>query len=135
MRRTTGYLYSCEQGSCTPSFETIHPLLDGNGRVGRLLTTLLLCEAGLLRNPLLYLSLYLKHHRTRYYDLLTHVRETGDWEEWLAFFGTYIDYLTTYAASLRSVSRVAGVAECDRPSPCSRASPRRRMLRAAFRSA
>ena len=50
-------------------------------------------------------------------------------------FGTYIDYLTTYAASLRSVSRVAGVAECERPSPCSCASPRRRMLRAAFRSA
>ena len=67
-------------------FETIHPFLDGNGRVGRLLITLLLCEAGLLSNPLLYLSLYLKQHRTRYYDLLTHVRETGDWEAWLAFF-------------------------------------------------
>ena len=67
-------------------FETIHPFLDGNGRVGRLLITLLLCEAGLLSNPLLYLSLYLKQHRTRYYDLLTYVRETGDWEAWLAFF-------------------------------------------------
>ncbi len=67
-------------------FETIHPFLDGNGRVGRLLITLMLCAAGLLRNPLLYLSLYLKQHRTRYYDLLTHVRETGDWEEWLTFF-------------------------------------------------
>ena len=67
-------------------FETIHPFLDGNGRVGRLLMTLLLCKAGLLREPLLYLSLYLKQHRSDYYHLLDHVRRTGDWEEWLAFF-------------------------------------------------
>ncbi len=67
-------------------FETIHPFLDGNGRVGRLLVTLLLCHAGALRQPLLYLSLYLKQHRSRYYDLLNRVRLTGDWEEWLAFF-------------------------------------------------
>ncbi|MYG26845.1 MAG: Fic family protein [Boseongicola sp. SB0677_bin_26] len=67
-------------------FETIHPFLDGNGRVGRLLVTLLLCQAGVLREPLLYLSLYLKQHRERYYNLLNHVRQSGDWEEWLAFF-------------------------------------------------
>ena len=67
-------------------FETIHPFLDGNGRVGRLLVTLLLCQAGVLREPLLYLSLYLKQHRDRYYDLLNYVRHSGDWEEWLAFF-------------------------------------------------
>ena len=67
-------------------FETIHPFLDGNGRVGRLLITLLLCQAGLLRQPLLYLSLYFKQHRNTYYDLLNHVRRTGDWEAWLAFF-------------------------------------------------
>ena len=67
-------------------FETIHPFLDGNGRVGRLLITLLLCQAGLLRQPLLYLSLYFKQHRSIYYDLLDHVRRTGDWEEWLVFF-------------------------------------------------
>ncbi len=67
-------------------FETIHPFLDGNGRVGRLLVTLLLCQAGVLREPLLYLSLYLKQHRERYYDLLNYVRQSGDWEEWLAFF-------------------------------------------------
>ena len=67
-------------------FETIHPFLDGNGRVGRLLVALLLCDAGALRQPLLYLSLYLKQHRSRYYDLLNRVRLTGDWEEWLAFF-------------------------------------------------
>ena len=67
-------------------FETIHPFLDGNGRVGRLLVTLLLCHAGVLREPLLYLSLYLKEHRDNYYELLNHVRRTGDWEAWLTFF-------------------------------------------------
>ena len=67
-------------------FETIHPFLDGNGRVGRLLITLLLCGAGLLSQPLLYLSLYFKQHRGDYYDLLNHVRRTGDWEAWLGFF-------------------------------------------------
>jgi Fic family protein len=67
-------------------FETIHPFLDGNGRVGRLLITFLLCHAGVLREPLLYLSLYLKQHRTDYYALLDAVRRDGDWEAWLAFF-------------------------------------------------
>ena len=67
-------------------FETIHPFLDGNGRVGRLLITLLLCHAGVLGEPLLYLSLYFKQHRATYYDLLDQVRRTGDWEAWLAFF-------------------------------------------------
>lgn len=67
-------------------FETIHPFLDGNGRVGRLLITLLLCDEGILREPLLYLSLYLKQHRAEYYRLLDGVRTTGDWERWLAFF-------------------------------------------------
>jgi len=67
-------------------FETIHPFLDGNGRVGRLLVTFLLCEAGILREPLLYLSLYLKQHRATYYELLDRVRRNGDWEAWLAFF-------------------------------------------------
>jgi Fic family protein len=67
-------------------FETIHPFLDGNGRVGRLLITLLLCEKKALREPLLYLSLYFKTHRAQYYELLQHVRTEGDWEDWLAFF-------------------------------------------------
>ena len=67
-------------------FETIHPFLDGNGRIGRLLITLLLCQAGLLSQPLLYLSLYFKQHRGDYYDLLNQVRRTGDWEAWLGFF-------------------------------------------------
>jgi Fic family protein len=67
-------------------FETIHPFLDGNGRVGRLLITFLLCHAGVLREPLLYLSLYFKQHRSTYYDLLDRVRCDGDWEAWLKFF-------------------------------------------------
>lgn len=67
-------------------FETIHPFRDGNGRVGRLLVTLLLLDAGVLAEPLLYLSLYLKQHKSTYYALLNEVRETGDWEAWLQFF-------------------------------------------------
>lgn len=67
-------------------FETIHPFLDGNGRVGRLLITFLLCQAGVLREPLLYLSLYFKQHRAEYYGLLDKVRHDGDWEAWLSFF-------------------------------------------------
>ncbi len=67
-------------------FETIHPFLDGNGRLGRLLITLLLCARGALREPLLYLSLYFKTHRNVYYDLLQRVRTQGAWEEWLVFF-------------------------------------------------
>ncbi|HZR80046.1 MAG TPA: Fic family protein [Candidatus Binatia bacterium] len=67
-------------------FETIHPFLDGNGRVGRLLITFLLCHAGVLRDPLLYLSLYLKQRRQDYYSLLDLVRREGDWEAWLSFF-------------------------------------------------
>lgn len=67
-------------------FETIHPFLDGNGRVGRLLITFLLCSAGALSQPLLYLSLFLKRNRSTYYDLLQRVRLEGTWEEWLLFF-------------------------------------------------
>lgn len=67
-------------------FETIHPFLDGNGRVGRLLITLLLCANGMLDEPILYLSLYLKQNRHTYYELLQEVRESGTWETWLEFF-------------------------------------------------
>ena len=67
-------------------FETIHPFLDGNGRVGRMLITFMLCNDGALRGPLLYLSLYFKQHRESYYALLNDVRLDGDWEAWLEFF-------------------------------------------------
>ena len=67
-------------------FETIHPFLDGNGRVGRLLITFMLFCRGVLHRPLLYLSYYLKRHRAEYYDRLTAVRLGGDWEGWLRFF-------------------------------------------------
>ena len=67
-------------------FETIHPFLDGNGRIGRLLITFLLCERGVLQKPVLYLSYYFKRHRQAYYDHLQAVRDAGDWEGWLAFF-------------------------------------------------
>jgi Fic family protein len=67
-------------------FETIHPFLDGNGRIGRLLITLLLIDRKVLRKPLLYMSLYLKQNRDEYYDLLQRVRMEGCWEEWVGFF-------------------------------------------------
>ena len=75
-----------QAGIAHVQFETIHPFLDGNGRVGRLLITFLLCHSGLLTEPLLYLSLYFKEHRQDYYDFLDGVRRTGNWEEWLNFF-------------------------------------------------
>lgn len=71
-------------------FETLHPFLDGNGRLGRLLITFILCVDGIMREPMLYLSLYFKTHKQAYYDHLQLVRETGDWEEWLQFFLTGI---------------------------------------------
>ncbi len=67
-------------------FETIHPFLDGNGRLGRLLITFILCMEGVLKEPLLYLSLYFRANRQEYYDHLQSVRETGDWESWIKFF-------------------------------------------------
>jgi Fic family protein len=73
-------------GLAHAQFETIHPFLDGNGRIGRLLITFLLCEGAALHKPVLYLSHYFKRHRQAYYDHLQGVREEGNWEGWLAFF-------------------------------------------------
>ncbi len=73
-------------GLAHAQFETIHPFLDGNGRVGRLLITFLLCENGILMTPVLYISHYFKQHRDEYYRLLQDIRDTGDWESWLKFF-------------------------------------------------
>ncbi len=79
-------------------FETIHPFLDGNGRVGRLLIALVLCEGKVLRQPMLYLSLYFKTHRQYYYDLLNGVRQDGDWEAWLEFFADAVTVTAAQAA-------------------------------------
>lgn len=85
-------------------FETIHPFLDGNGRMGRLLITFLLCQQGILHKPLLYLSYFFKVHRSEYYECLQRVRDDGDWESWLKFFlrgiGEVAQEATATAASI-----------------------------------
>lgn len=73
-------------------FETIHPFLDGNGRIGRLLITLMLCNDRVIHQPLLYPSLYFKQHRNDYYLELNHLRETGDYERWIDFFAEALRY-------------------------------------------
>ncbi len=92
-------------------FETIHPFLDGNGRVGRLLITLLLCSEHILQEPMLYLSLYFKTYRDRYYALLTHVRETGDWEAWLEFFADAV--VETATQAIETVNSLQKLIERD----------------------
>jgi Fic family protein len=93
-------------------FETIHPFLDGNGRVGRLLITLLLCSEKVLQQPLLYLSLYFKQHRDAYYDHLQRVRTEGAWEDWLAFF---LEGVITVAGSATDTARrIRRLVEADR---------------------
>ncbi len=106
-------------------FETIHPFMDGNGRLGRLLIPLILVEANILREPLLYLSVFFKQHRDTYYRLLQQVRMTGDWEAWLLFFVDAIaatanqavstaqalnQLLASDTARLASLGRLAGSA-------------------------
>jgi Fic family protein len=93
-------------------FETVHPFLDGNGRIGRLLITLLLCQSGILRRPLLYLSLYFKLHRAEYFDLLTRVRLEGDWEAWLRFFTVGVREMAEGAVS--TAHRLNDIAIQDR---------------------
>jgi Fic family protein len=93
-------------------FETIHPFLDGNGRVGRLMITLLLCAEGVLREPMLYLSLFLKQHRTRYYELLDSVRRDGDWEAWVTFFCEGVASVADGAVA--TARRLIDLAERDR---------------------
>ncbi len=92
-------------------FETIHPFLDGNGRMGRLLITFLLCAEGALHEPLLYLSLFFKRNRQQYYDLLQNVRLTGDWESWLGFFFTGIRETADEAA--RTARKLMALAAKD----------------------
>ena len=93
-------------------FETIHPFLDGNGRLGRLLITFLLCTEGILKEPILYLSLYFKSHRQYYYDLLQRVRDHGDWETWLEFF---LDGITETSLQAAEAAReILQLFEADR---------------------
>jgi Fic family protein len=93
-------------------FETIHPFLDGNGRIGRLLVTLFLCSQGVLRQPLLYLSLFLKAHRADYYRLLQEVREHGAWEAWLEFFLRGV--AETAGQAFQAATRIAALFQQDR---------------------
>ena len=93
-------------------FETIHPFLDGNGRMGRLLITLFLCVQGVLRAPLLYLSLFLKTRRAQYYRLLQEVREHGAWEAWLEFFLEGVTKTATQACA--AGERIVELFEADR---------------------
>lgn len=86
-------------GVAHAQFETIHPFLDGNGRIGRLLITFLLCERQALRKPVLYLSHFFKRHRQEYYESLQAIREQGDWEGWLDFFLRGVIDVSTEAAN------------------------------------
>lgn len=92
-------------------FETIHPFLDGNGRLGRLLITLLLCANGILDAPILYLSLYLKQNRQLYYDLLQEVRTHGTWETWLEFFLDGVHHCAKQA--VQTAERIHALFEAD----------------------
>lgn len=92
-------------------FETIHPFLDGNGRVGRLLIALQLAVDGLMREPMLYLSLHFKEHRSTYYELLNAVRQSGEWEAWLEFFSDAVIASATQAAT--SAKRLLDIASAD----------------------
>jgi Fic family protein len=93
-------------------FETIHPFLDGNGRIGRLLVTLFLCTHGGLQKPLLYLSLYLKSHRSDYYRLLQEVRTDGAWEAWLDFF--LVGVADTANQAFEAATRIVQLFKQDR---------------------
>ena len=93
-------------------FETIHPFLDGNGRLGRLLITFLLHDNKVLREPTLYLSLHIKKHRQRYYKLLDGVRQTGDWEAWLDFFAEAVIVAATQV--VETVQQLMRLSDTDR---------------------
>lgn len=95
-------------------FETIHPFLDGNGRLGRLLITLLLCDQKVLREPMLYLSLYFKSHRQYYYELLNNVRLSGDWESWLDFFAEAV--IATATQAVATAQQLLDLSKRDRES-------------------
>ncbi len=99
-------------GLAHAQFESIHPFLDGNGRVGRLLIAFILHQEGVLRQPLLYLSLYLKQHRSRYYDLLSQLRDRGDWEAWMEFF--IVGVRETAQDGVRTARQLSQLFDTDR---------------------
>ena len=109
-KATTPLLIRC--GLAHAQFETIHPFLDGNGRVGRLLITLMLCEEQALSRPVLYLSVFLKAHRAEYYDRLTAIREFGHWEQWLKFFLRGVSH--TARAATRTATDIVNMRETHR---------------------
>jgi Fic family protein len=102
-------------------FETIHPFLDGNGRLGRLLIVLQLVADGVLREPMIYPSLYFKTHRQLYYELLNEVRLHGDWERWLEFFAEGIDASATQAVTTANALLALVNADRDRIATLGRA--------------
>lgn len=104
-------------------FETIHPFLDGNGRVGRLLIALILHHDGVLREPLLYLSLYFKQHRAEYYRLLDSIRHTGNWEIWLDFVLEGIEQTATSAVDTAHRLLALFRADAERIETLGRAAP------------
>lgn len=104
-------------------FETIHPFLDGNGRIGRLLIVMQLVADGVLREPMLYPSLFFKKHRTLYYELLNGVRLRGDWERWLDFFAEGIEASATQAVATANTLLALVNADRDRIAGLGRAAP------------
>lgn len=109
-KSTVPLLIRC--GLAHAQFETIHPFLDGNGRVGRMLITLILCEEQALSRPLLYLSVFLKGHRAEYYSHLTAIREHGRWEQWLKFF--LLGVSQTARAATRTATDIVNMREAHR---------------------
>jgi Fic family protein len=99
-------------GLAHAQFETVHPFLDGNGRAGRLLVTLLLCDRNVLARPVLYLSTFLKRHRYRYFERLMAVRDNGEWEAWLQFFLEGV--LETATEATKTAQRIHELREADR---------------------
>ncbi len=130
-QKTTTLLKS---GLAHVQFESIHPFLDGNGRVGRLLITLLLCADGTLQQPLLYLSLFFKKHRNLYYDLFNQIREEGDWEAWLAFF--FEGIATTADQAFQTATQLLELFKKDREkiNTIGRAAPSMRAVHRFFQS-
>jgi Fic family protein len=104
-------------------FETIHPFLDGNGRIGRLLIVLQLVADGVLREPMLYPSLFFKAHRPEYYRLLNEVRDSGDWEGWLAFFAEAVERSATHAVRVEQELIALVQTDRDRIAALGRAAP------------